>query len=89
MFFKRRNESNNKKSYFPEQRIIVDAIKPDDWLVVELGQSAAHCLWFCNLYNPETKRQIFVEEYDTAQQALDEAIKQTPIKQGSFNNEGE
>jgi hypothetical protein len=68
------------KSCFPAQHIKLDAVKPDDWLVVELGQSPVHCLWFCNLYNMETKKQIFVEELDTAQEALSEAI--ASIEQG-------
>lgn len=67
------------KSYFPAQKVKIDcSVKPDDWLVWELGQSPAHCLWHCSMINMETKESVSVEEYDTAQLALEAAIKQIP-----------
>ncbi len=53
---------------------------PKGWFVFEMGQSLVHMLWFVNLLEafPQEgaeRKQIFVEEYDTPDEALLTAIK--------------
>ena len=58
---------------------------PDGWFVYEAGQSPLHLLWFAQLVHIEdllsddgaTKknpRKVWVEEKDTSEEALEEAI---------------
>lgn len=56
---------------------------PKGWFVAECGQSPLHLLWYVNLVNfkeyangHKHPRQIFVEEFDTFEDALTEAINQ-------------
>jgi hypothetical protein len=55
---------------------------PKGWFVYESGQSPLHLLWFVNLVNledlgnsVEKPRYSFVEEMDSFESALEEAIK--------------
>ncbi len=53
---------------------------PKGWFVFEMGQNLVHMLWFCNMLEsfPPTgqeRKQVFVEEYDTPEEALKAAIK--------------
>lgn len=53
---------------------------PKGWFVFEMGQSLAHMLWFVNLLESfpadgQERKQIFVEEYDSPDEALEAAIK--------------
>lgn len=55
---------------------------PKGWIVYESGQSPAHLLWFVNLVNiddlcnnVQNPRYSFVEEMDSFESALEEAIK--------------
>ena len=74
-FYPKKEEA---KAFYPKKEIEVDTtVKPDDWLVVEWGQSPVHCLWYCVLHNMVTKETVGCEEYDTAQEALAEAVRQT------------
>ena len=62
--------------YFPAKKAEIDAsIKPEGWIVLEMGQSLLHCLWFCVLLEMETKESVFSEEHDTAQEAFEAAVK--------------
>lgn len=56
---------------------------PKGWFVAECGQSPLHFLWYVNLVNfnefsngHKHPRQIFVEEFNTFEDALTEAINQ-------------
>jgi len=64
-----------KKSYFPAETISLGTVTiPDDWIVLEMGQSPLHCLWHCHIYNMKTKRSISVEEFDTPFEAIQNAV---------------
>lgn len=60
---------------------------PQGWFVYEAGQSMTHMLWFMNLLSFEdiaaqspTIRRVFVEEYDSFEEALAAAVKRVEAK---------
>ena len=63
---------------------------PEGWFVFECGQNPAHMLWFCQLMKlelePNGKRKfIWVEEFDSFEEALRECIHKININQISYH----
>jgi hypothetical protein len=63
------------KSFFPAKAVDVNPLLvPDDWIVASMGQNPVHCLWYCEIYNMETKQYFAVEEHDTPNEAIAAAV---------------
>lgn len=64
------------QSHFPMKEFAGQFTVPKGWLILEMGQSPLHLLWFCHMVNGEDMgkniplRQVFVEEYDDPFDAL-------------------
>jgi hypothetical protein len=73
------------------KQIIVNTEKistsiPKGWLVYNAGQAPLHMLWYVHLIhlddlanNVEEPRQVFVDEYDTYEEALKKAISEINV----------
>lgn len=73
---------SHPKNPFKSEKIVV----PKGWFVADAGQSPLHLLWYLNLVNfneyangHKHPRQVFVEEQDSFEEALKEAVKQLKL----------
>ena len=53
---------------------------PQGWVVLELGQEPIFGLWYCSLFNIDTRQVVSVEEKDSLYQAFKAAKKLTKGK---------
>lgn len=89
-YTKKRNSLVNDITDNKEQ-IIINEIKlnriPKGWMVYDAGQDPLHMLWYIQLVNFDDladntitdKRQVFVEERDSYEEALTDAISEIKI----------
>lgn len=78
--FKRakKNEQPQLQSYFPMKEFAGQFTVPKGWLILEMGQSPLHLLWFCNMVCGDdmgkggTMKQVFTEEHDDPFEAVKE-----------------
>lgn len=67
---------------------------PDKWMILDMGQSPAHGLWYCHMVHwddllngqKEKPRQVWCEEIDTMTDAMQFCIDKIPELEAKYGN---